>query len=104
MSDFFSLYSHDFIRVASCVPRTKVADASYNLAETLRLAALGDKANYVRSIRNSMPMFSPDGKFGGEGPAVALKVLSQFDPDVAKASVDLAATYTDNFIDKAPAQ
>ena len=44
MSDFFSLYSHDFVRVASCVPRTKVADASFNLAETLRLAALGDKA------------------------------------------------------------
>ena len=44
LSDFFSLYSHDFVRVACCVPRTKVADASFNLAETLRLAALGDKA------------------------------------------------------------
>ncbi|MFI5000822.1 MAG: NAD(+) synthase [Reyranellales bacterium] len=44
MPDFFSLYSHDFVRVACCVPRTRVADAGYNLAETLRLAALGDKA------------------------------------------------------------
>jgi NAD+ synthase (glutamine-hydrolysing) len=44
ISDFFSLYSHDFVRVACCVPRTRVADASYNLGETLRLAALGDKA------------------------------------------------------------
>ena len=44
MTDFFSLYSHDFVRVACCVPRTKVADAAYNLGETLRLAALGDKA------------------------------------------------------------
>jgi len=44
ISDFFSLYSHDFVRVACCVPRTRVADAGYNLAETLRLAALGDKA------------------------------------------------------------
>ncbi|TAJ90663.1 MAG: NAD(+) synthase [Reyranella sp.] len=44
MSDFFSLYSHEFVRVACCVPRTRVADAAYNLAETLKLAAQGDKA------------------------------------------------------------
>jgi NAD+ synthase (glutamine-hydrolysing) len=43
-SDFFSLYSHEFVRVACCVPRTRVADAGYNLAETLKLAARGDKA------------------------------------------------------------
>ncbi len=42
--DFFSLYSHDFVRVACCVPRTRVADAAFNLAETLRLAAEGDRA------------------------------------------------------------
>ena len=44
MSDFFSLYSHEFLRLACCVPRTRVADAPFNLAETLRLAAEGDKA------------------------------------------------------------
>jgi NAD+ synthase (glutamine-hydrolysing) len=44
MPDFFSLYSHDFARIACCVPRTRVADAPFNLAETLRLAAEGDKA------------------------------------------------------------
>jgi NAD+ synthase (glutamine-hydrolysing) len=43
MSDFFSLYSHEFVRVACCVPRTRVADAAYNLGETLKLAAQGDK-------------------------------------------------------------
>ena len=45
LSEFFSLYSHDFVRVACCVPRTRVADTAYNLAETLRLAAEGDKAD-----------------------------------------------------------
>jgi len=44
MSDFYSLYSHEFVRVACCVPRTRVADAAYNLAETLKLAAQGDAA------------------------------------------------------------
>ncbi|MBX9947205.1 MAG: NAD(+) synthase [Reyranella sp.] len=43
MSDFFSLYSHEFVRLSCCVPRTRVADAGFNLAETLRLAAAGDK-------------------------------------------------------------
>jgi len=43
-SDFYSLYSHEFVRVACCVPRTRVADAGYNLVETLKLAAQGDKA------------------------------------------------------------
>jgi len=44
LSDFFSLYSHDFVRIACCVPRTRVADPGFNLAETLRLAEAGDKA------------------------------------------------------------
>ena len=43
MPDFYSLYSHDFARIACCVPRTRVADAAYNVAETLRLAREGDK-------------------------------------------------------------
>jgi NAD+ synthase (glutamine-hydrolysing) len=44
VSDFFSLYTHDFARIACCVPRTRVADAAYNVAETVRLAGEGDKA------------------------------------------------------------
>jgi NAD+ synthase (glutamine-hydrolysing) len=40
---FDSLYSHEFIRIASCVPRTKVADVPANLAETVRLARQGDE-------------------------------------------------------------
>ncbi len=62
--------------------------------------ALGDKDNYVRSIKNSMAMISPDRRFGGECPEVALKVLRKFDPDVQKASIDLAATYTEAFVYK----
>ena len=42
--NFYSLYSHEFVRVACCVPRTRVADTAYNLGQTLRLAAEGDKA------------------------------------------------------------
>jgi NAD+ synthase (glutamine-hydrolysing) len=42
--DFASLYSHDFIRIATCVPRMKAADVSDNLAETIRLAKEGSAA------------------------------------------------------------
>ena len=41
MTSFQSLYSHEFIRVASCVPRTKVAGVAANLAETAALARQG---------------------------------------------------------------
>ena len=41
-SHFYSLYAHDFVRIASCVPRTEVAGVSANLAETIRLAGEGD--------------------------------------------------------------
>lgn len=42
VSKFYSLYAHEFIRIASCVPRTRVADVRANLAETIRLARQGD--------------------------------------------------------------
>ncbi len=42
-STFHSLYAHDFIRIASCVPRTQVADVAANLGETIRLAQEGDR-------------------------------------------------------------
>jgi NAD+ synthase (glutamine-hydrolysing) len=44
ISNFYSLYAHEFVRVACCVPRTRVADAKFNLAQTLRLARAGDQA------------------------------------------------------------
>ncbi|MGE5151603.1 MAG: NAD(+) synthase [Rhodospirillaceae bacterium] len=44
IQNFYSLYAHEFVRVACCVPRTRVADAEFNLGQTLRLALQGDKA------------------------------------------------------------
>src|SRR3712207_3920037 len=44
MVDFLSLYTHDFVRVAACVPRIEVGDPAFNAAETLELAKQGDAA------------------------------------------------------------
>jgi NAD+ synthase (glutamine-hydrolysing) len=40
--NFFSPYRHEFLRVASCVPRIEVADPAFNVAQTLDLARKGD--------------------------------------------------------------
>ena len=64
--------------------------------------ALGNMDLFVRSIRSSIPMYSPDGRFSREGAETALKVLREFDPAVRSAKIDLAATYTEAFVDKVP--
>jgi NitT/TauT family transport system substrate-binding protein len=64
--------------------------------------ALGDKPLYVQAIKNSLPMFSPDGRFAREGAETAYSVLKAFDPDVRNAKIDLAATYTERFVENAP--
>ena len=65
--------------------------------------ALGDKPLYIQAIKNSLPMYSPDGRFTREGGETALRVLKAFDPDVRGAKIDLDATYTERFVDKAQA-
>ena len=42
--DFYSLYSHDFLRLAAATPRVKPADPVFNLAETLKLVRRADAA------------------------------------------------------------
>ena len=59
---------------------------------------------FVRSIRSSIPMYSPDGRFSRDGAETALKVLREFDAAVRDAKIDLAATYTDAFLDKVAAK
>jgi len=57
-----------------------------------------------RSIQSSVPTYSTDGLIGQDGPQTALKVLREFDDSVKKAQIDLAATYTEDFVKKAPAR
>jgi NitT/TauT family transport system substrate-binding protein len=66
--------------------------------------ALGNMPLFVRSIRSSVPTYSPDGMIGRDGPATALKVLRQFDDSVRNAKIDLATAYTEYFVQKVPAR
>lgn len=63
--------------------------------------ALGNMPLYVKSIQSSVPTYSTDGRVTRDGAETALKVLREFDDTVKNAKIDLAATYTDNFVDKA---
>jgi NitT/TauT family transport system substrate-binding protein len=63
--------------------------------------ALGDPANYVKSIAASLRMYSPDGRFADGAGEIAYKVLRQFDPAVQSATIDVTKTYTNAFVDKA---
>ena len=63
--------------------------------------ALGNKTLYLQAITNSLPMYSPDGRFSRDGAETAYAVLKAFDPEVANAKIDVAATYTDVFVEKA---
>jgi NitT/TauT family transport system substrate-binding protein len=58
-----------------------------------------DKALYVRAMKGTMPMFSPDGKMPADGPDTVLKVLSAFSPSVKGKHIDLARTYTNAYVD-----
>ncbi len=61
-----------------------------------------NKELYRAIVTKSKPMFSPDGRLSRSGIENAYKVLSSFDPVVAKAKIDLDATYTAHFVDKVP--
>jgi NitT/TauT family transport system substrate-binding protein len=63
----------------------------------------GDPQLYVQSIKDSMPMFTSDGRMPEGGPETVLDVLGTFS-DVVKAKrddIDLSKTYTTKFVDQA---
>ena len=62
--------------------------------------ALGDMPMFIRSINNSKPMYSPDGRFTADSAETALKVLREFDPGIRDSTIDLSATTTSAFLDK----
>jgi NitT/TauT family transport system substrate-binding protein len=59
----------------------------------------GDKDAYVQALKDSMGMFSPDGKMTKGAPEFELSLLKQFNENVQKSpNVDLSKTYTDEFV------
>ena len=61
-----------------------------------------DRALYVEALRNSLPMFSPDGVMPAGGPEIVQKLLAGAIEKVRSAKIDLSKTYTNEFV-SAPA-
>jgi sulfonate transport system substrate-binding protein len=60
-----------------------------------------DKALYLAALKNTIPMYSTTGRMDPKGAEAVLSVFSQSSPDVAKAKIDLAKTYTNKFVEQA---
>jgi len=60
-----------------------------------------DKALYLAALKNTLPMYSSTGRMDPKGAEAVLNVFSQSSPEVAKAKIDLARTYTNKFVEQA---
>ena len=60
-----------------------------------------DKATYIAALKNTIPMYSDDGKMDPKGAQAVLNVFSQSSPAVKNAHIDLSKTYTNAFVEKA---
>src|SRR5208282_1149481 len=63
-----------------------------------------DTELYLSALTNTIPMYSENGLMDPKGAQAVLDVFSQSDPEVAKAKVDLARTYTNAYAEKAAAK
>ena len=60
-----------------------------------------DKATYVAALKNTIPMYSNDGKMDPKGAQAVLDVFSQSSAEVKNAHIDLSKTFTNAFAEKA---
>lgn len=60
-----------------------------------------NKELYLAALKNTIPMYSQTGKMDPKGAAAVLAVFSESSPEVAKANIDLAKTFTNKFVEQA---
>jgi NitT/TauT family transport system substrate-binding protein len=65
---------------------------------------LGDRAVYIDAFLASKGALSPDGMIPDGGPATALRALQSVDDALKGVTLDLPATYTNDFVKKANAK
>jgi NitT/TauT family transport system substrate-binding protein len=58
-----------------------------------------DRSVYLDALKSSMPMFSPDGRMSPDGAAAVRKLLGGSIDKVRNTTIDLAKTYTNEFVE-----
>jgi NitT/TauT family transport system substrate-binding protein len=64
---------------------------------------VGDRAMYVKALAQGKSMFTVDGRMPPDGPATVLAVMSRIKSGVRDKTIDLAKTFTTEFVDRANA-
>lgn len=59
---------------------------------------LGDKALYLKAVKNSLESYSRTGIIPQAGQQSVLDMLQLLDPEMKDAKIDLSATFTDRFV------
>ncbi|MDI5963695.1 ABC transporter substrate-binding protein [Streptomyces sp. SL13] len=59
------------------------------------------KEQYTQALANGMGMYNPTGQMPTDAPQTVLRVLTAVDPNVKGHKIDLAKTYTDEFVQQA---
>jgi NitT/TauT family transport system substrate-binding protein len=65
---------------------------------------LGDRAVYIDAFLAAKGALSPDGMIPDKGPDTAFRALASIDAEIAKATLDLKAVYTNDFVRRANAK
>jgi NitT/TauT family transport system substrate-binding protein len=60
-----------------------------------------DKALYLAALKNTIPMYSLDGRMDPKGAQAVLDVFTASVPEIANAHVDITKTYTNKFAEAA---
>src|SRR6202041_546531 len=60
-----------------------------------------NKEQYLAALKNTIPMYSETGKMDPKGADAVLAVFSEGSPEVARANIDVAKTWTNQFVDRA---
>lgn len=63
----------------------------------------GDRSTYAHAVDNARAIFTRDGRFIPADLETPLKVLREFNKDVAGTDIDLSKTYTNTFVERAAA-
>ena len=59
------------------------------------------KAAYISALQSEKGIYNPTGMMPADGPATCLAVLAAFNPTVQGKSIDIAETFTNEFVQKA---
>ena len=62
----------------------------------------GNKSQYITALQNQTAIFSPDGRMPSDGPQSVLNTENETNTSVQGKTIDLSATFTNEFVNNAP--